>query len=240
MSKERDVKAMRVEEARVDRKRRTLLKAGVGLGAMLLLAYLLWPDLARLVTKGGTATRSPPTKTLSPTTRPPTSTTPPESTPPTTTPGTSPPTLSPGDLGVEFPDLPGGSPLGSLRPYLTLEPLAAASSTAADWDKVHLTVQLRSSNVGGAPSAALLEILLLEDDLSLPLDLSSMPRVGFDSLYLPPGGGVVRWYAVDIPVDATGVFFAITDPLMDPCPRSFSSEAQVQAEIGRHLVYYGK
>ncbi len=240
MSEEREVKMTRVSQARVDRNRRTLLKVGAGLGAMLLLAYLLWPDLERLIWRREAPSTKPPlTTTLPPTTTAPPTTTPPPGT--TTLPTTGPPeTISPGDLGIEFPDLPWGSPLGSLRPYLTLEPLAAASSTATDWDKIHLTVQLKSSNLGGVPAAALLEILLLEGDLTLPLDLSSLPRIGFDSLYLPPGSGVAKWYVADIPVDATGVFFVITDPLLDPCPRSFSSEAQVQAEIGRHLVYYGK
>jgi len=237
-----EVKMTRVEEERVDRKRRSLLKAGIGLGVTLLLAYLLWPDLEKLMGRRGRRTSPPGTGVPGLTSFPPPTTATPHETPaPTTGPTTGPPaTISPGDLGAELPGLPGGSPLGSLRPYLTLEPLAAMSSTATDWDKVHLSVQLKSSNLGGAPSSALLEVLLLEDSLTLPLNLSSLPRIGFDAVYLPPGSGVVKWYIADIPADATGVFFAITDPLLDPCPRSLSSQPEIQAEIGRHLVYYGK
>ncbi len=169
-----DVQTKEGEEGQpdVDGKRRTLLKAGLGAAAALLLAYLLWPSIdvflrgkleepPEVVTKPPSTTQPPPSSPK-PTA---TETMPPSSAPPTTIP--------PGEVSWEFPPYPADSPLDSPVPFLKVEPVAIASSTTESWDYAHLSVWLGCSNLGGAPSAAFIEVLHVKEELSFPLNLSS-------------------------------------------------------------------
>ena len=80
----------------------------------------------------------------------------------------------------------------------------------------------------------------MKEGLSFPLNLSSLERMNFKQLYLPPGASSTEYIAVNLPNSSLGVLFILSDPLLDPCPRTFASAGELQAEAGRHIIYYGK
>ena len=228
-----DVEGTRAGEEKdeqVDRGRRTFLKVALGAGAASILAYLLWPTLQQYlrgevkpteVQEGGPATR------------------------------TAPPTEGPAEAGgpaegtgqeiqgLDLEGYPSDSPVGHPLPYLDLEVILSSIEFTPDGSAWRISTLLSCENRGGAPSTAVLEALVADEPLSFPYSLSSLKKLAHIPLYLSPGSAQPVSLQFVLPTEVIGLIFVLSDPLMDACPRSFSSMEELRAHW-RHLKYYGK
>ncbi|MDK2465072.1 MAG: hypothetical protein QI223_09915 [Candidatus Korarchaeota archaeon] len=216
------------EGEEVDKGRRTFLKIGLAAGASALLAYLLWPTVQLYLRREGEPVKTKPPETEEP--------------PVTEGPaGTEAPTEArqPEEVTLELEEYPGDSPVGHAYPYLVIEPVSGSSERSPGGSTERILVQLNCCNRGGAPSTAVLEAFRIDGPFSLPLSLSSLPKLAHIPVYLSPGSTQPVWLDLVVPAGTTGVLFVLSDPMLDACPRRFASADEMSAQQ-RRVIYFGR